>query len=232
MNFSKMHEHLRTVLLRKIQRGELTNSMLARQCGLTRSHISKFLHANGRLSIHALDRILESQHLRIVDLVQFGPHIQSRTDRDMAVPVVSHSAALFEPEIRTGSVQMWLPLPNELLHSLRPQRLPSRQSWRRFVAIRMDREDVRSMDPLLYEGAIAVLDRHYTSRVSCHPPRSNLYAVRDGLRIALRYIDFLGTHLVTRPLNIELSTKLVEIASNANPGAYIAGRVILILNEV
>jgi len=26
MNFSKMHEHLRTVLLRKIQRGELTTA--------------------------------------------------------------------------------------------------------------------------------------------------------------------------------------------------------------
>ena len=88
------------------------------------------------------------------------------------------------------------------------------------------------MDRLFYEGAIAIIDRHYNSLVAYHPPQQNLYAVRDDVRVVLRYIDAIGTHLVIRPRSIEVSANLIEIAANANPGEYIAGRVALILNEV
>jgi len=233
MNFSQMHERVRTEMLRRIQRGDLTVSLLSRQTGFGRSHVSNFLHSRGRLSIDALDRILDAQRLTAEDLIELSPRVLSRSAyRDVAVPVVSHTAALFEPEIRPSSIRMWLSLPPVSLHAPRPRPLPSRHDWRRFVAIRIDRDGAKSIDRFVHEGAIAVIDRHYNSLVVCHPPRPNLYAVRDGVRLVLRYIDRIENHLIARPMSIEFSANLIEVAANANPGEYIAGRVALILNEV
>jgi hypothetical protein len=232
MNISQMHERLRTVLLRKVQRGHLSVTLLSSQTGLGKSHISRYLHAQGQLSIHALDRILEAQHLGAEDLVDNGRRIRSRAQRVELVPLVSHPDALFEPDIRPGSVSMWLHLASEQLQSLRHHRVASRRSWRRFVAIRIERDEASPMDPVLYEGAIAVIDRHYNSLAAYHPPRQNMYAVRDGVRVMLRYIDKTGTHLIIRPRSIAHPANLIEIAAPANPGEYIAGRVAFIFNQV
>ena len=232
MKFSQMHERLRTVLLRRVQRGEITITRLARQTGLTKSHPSKYLHSGGQLSIKAIDYVLEAQRIGAEDLIDGETQVQSQDELYFSVPVVSSTDVLFEPEIRSGAVRMWLPMPQDLLRSLRPRRAQGRHSWRRFVAIRIDHDEAQSMDRLFYEGAIAIIDRHYNSLAAYHPPQQNLYAVRDGVRMVLRYIDAIGTHLVIRPRSIEVSANLIEIAANANPGEYIAGRVALILNEV
>jgi hypothetical protein len=232
MNFSQMHERLRTVLLRRIQRGDLSITLLSRQTGLGKSHLSRYLHAQGQLSLLALDRVLEAQHLGSEDLVDFGNQVQSRALRTELVPLVSHPDALFEPDIRPSTVSMWLHLPSEELQSLRRTSVASRRSWRRFVAIRIGRDDAYAMDPILYEGAIAIVDRHYNSLAAHHPPRQNVYAVRDGIRVLLRYIDTTRTHLIIRPRSIASPANLIEIATNIHPGEYIAGRVAFIFNQV
>ena len=38
--------------------------------------------------------------------------------------------------------------------------------------------------------AIALLDRHYNSLMPYRPNRPNLYAVRHGSHLTLRYVDF------------------------------------------
>lgn len=232
MNFSQLHERLRTVLLRHIQRGDVSITLLARQTGLGKSHLSRFLHGGGQLSIRALDRILRAQHLGAEDLVDYGQHPRSRVQRPELVPLLSHASALFEPDIKTASVRMWLHLPSEELQSLRHPRVASRRSWRRFVAIRIGPDDANPMDPVLYEGAIAVIDRHYNSLAAYDPPRQNVYAVRDGLRVMLRHIDTTGTHLIIRPRSIAYPPSLIEISTHANPGEYIAGRVAFVFSHV
>jgi hypothetical protein len=69
MNFSQMHERLRLELLRRIQRGTLSVSLLARQTGFGQSHLSNFLHSRRQLSLEALDRVLVSQHITAGDLL-------------------------------------------------------------------------------------------------------------------------------------------------------------------
>ena len=230
MNFSQMHERLRTEMLRRIQRGELTVTLLSKQIGFGRSHVSNFLHSRGRLSSDALDRILIAQRMKAEDLVEFTPRVPSRTSRDVAVPLVSHTTALFEPDIRSSAVQMWLSLPQQKLGSLRSRAVPSRHSWRRFVAISIDAAAAKSLEPFVHVGAIAVIDRHYNSLAPSHPPQPNIYAVCDCVRVALRLVERVVTHLIIRPLSIEFAANLIEVAPNANPGEYIAGRVVLILN--
>src|SRR6202142_1568474 len=69
MNFTQMHERLRLELLRRIQRGTVSVSLLGRQSGFGQSHLSNFLHGRRQLSLDALDRILAAQHLAVADLL-------------------------------------------------------------------------------------------------------------------------------------------------------------------
>jgi hypothetical protein len=234
MNISQMHDRLRTELLRRVQRGSLTVSLLSKLTGFGRSHISNFLHARSQLSIDALDRILAAQHMAAEDLIHLGGNLltANQDEPPASVPVVSHSTALYEPAIRPGAVQMMLHLPPGALHSLRASPVRSRRAWERFVAVRVDRRDAEPMHPLLYEDAIAVIDRHYNSLRPHREPTPNLYAIRENGQLILRYAEYMSTRLVLRPLSINARVNLIEIDPEASPGEYIAGRVAFIFNKV
>ena len=80
--------------------------------------------------------------------------------------------------------------------------------------------------------ALAVIDRHYHSLLPYRPNRPNLYAVRHGAHLRLRYVDFLSNRLVLRPLNFAFPVELLEMDPSESPADLLAGRVILILNEL
>jgi hypothetical protein len=82
-----------------------------------------------------------------------------------------------------------------------------------------------------YAGAIAVIDRHYCSLRLYDPPRPNLYAIRDGNQVALRYIDRVDNYLVYLPANRAIPPKVTEVAQNTNVGDYISGRVVMIQHK-
>ena len=234
MNFTQMHERLRQELLRRIQRGSLSVSLLARQTGLGQPHLSNFLHSRRQLSLEAMDRILSSQLIGAEDLI-----VQSRkSDRGPggagegdSVPVVSQQTALFEPIVRAGAVQMELELPKGVLEGMRERTSASRRAWQRFVAIRVAAADAVPMEPLLMSEALVLLDRHYNSLVPYRMSRPNLYAVRLGSHLTIRYVDFISNRLVLRPHNISSPVELIEVEAGESPGDLIAGRVALILNE-
>ena len=88
------------------------------------------------------------------------------------------------------------------------------------------------MDPLLLPGALAVIDRHYNSLTPYRAGRPNLFAVRDGAHLTLRYAEFVSARLVLRPLNMGFPVDLIEIGSESSPGEFIVGRVVLTINEL
>ncbi len=233
MNFTQMHERLRLELLRRIQRGTLSVSLLARQTGFGQSHLSNFLHCRRQLSLDALDRILAAQHMAANDLFPAASQRESLpTGEDgSAVPVVSHAAALFEPYIRPSAVQSMLQLPAGLLQSIRARASNPRRAWQRFVAVRIPASDAMAMDPLVLPDAIVLVDRHYNSLMPYRLTRPNLYAVRHGAHLTLRYVDFVSNRLVLRPHNINFPVDLIEIDPDEQPNELIAGRIALILNE-
>ena len=98
MNFTQMHERLRLELLRRIQRGTVSVSLLGRQSGFGQSHLSNFLHGRRQLSLDAMDRILAVQHLTVADLLPSEHRTEPRSAGDdvSAVPIVSHAVALFD----------------------------------------------------------------------------------------------------------------------------------------
>ncbi|HUX27779.1 MAG TPA: hypothetical protein VMV39_03290, partial [Terracidiphilus sp.] len=150
MNFTQMHERLRLELLRRIQRGTVSVSLLARQTGFGQSHLSNFLHNRRQLSLEAMDRILAAQHMAASDLLPAdGQSARMLSEaEDSTVPVVSHAVALSEPFIRPSATQSMLHLPVGALRSIRPRTATSRRTWQRFVAVRTPSADALPMDPL------------------------------------------------------------------------------------
>lgn len=233
MNFTQMHERLRLELLRRIQRGTLSVSLLARQTGFGQSHISNFLRSRRQLSLEALDRVLFSQHMSLHDLLPLDrrvTYVAEENEAD-AVPLVSHAGALFEPRIRPSSIRTIIRIPQGQLSDIRSRGPSSRKSWLRFVAVSIPAEEALAMDPVVQANALVVLDRHYNSLFDYHSGRSNVYAVRSGSHLVLRYADFLANRLVLRPRNLAFPVDLLEIPPGQSPGDLIVGRVVLIMNE-
>ena len=233
MNFTQMHERLRLELLRRIQRGTLSVSLLARQTGFGQAHISNFLHSRRQLSLEAMDRILAAQHLTAADLLPVinragGSYADGEGN---SVPIVSHGVALFEPHIRPSAIQSMLHLPAGVLESLHTRVSNPRRAWQRFVAVRIPSADALAMDPLVLPEAIVLIDRHYNQLAPYRPNRPNVYAVRHGAHLSLRYVEFLLNRLVLRPHNSAFPVDLVEVDPGESPGELLAGRIALILNE-
>jgi transcriptional regulator with XRE-family HTH domain len=234
MNFTQMHERLRLELLRRIQRGSLSVSLLSRQTGFGQPHLSNFLHNRRQLSFEAIDRILAAQHLSIDDLLPAArrSEIVRAEEEAASAPIVSHATALFEPYIRPGAVQAMLQLPPGMLQSVRARVSHPRRTWQRFVAVRIAADDAVAMHPLICADSIVLIDRHYNSLMPYRPNRPNIYAVRSGSRLVLRYVDFVSNRLLLRPHNMECPVDLLEIEPGESPSELLIGRVTLILNEL
>lgn len=80
--------------------------------------------------------------------------------------------------------------------------------------------------------AIVLIDRHYNSFVPYRPNRPNLYAVRDGAHLKLRYVELKLGRLVLRPYNIAYPVELLDADLWESPNDPLAGRVALIVNEM
>jgi transcriptional regulator with XRE-family HTH domain len=232
MNLTQMHERLRLELLRRIQRGTLSVSLLARQSGFGQSHLSNFLHSRRQLSLEAMDRILAAQHMAAADLLPDNFNSLQTNHKPSEVPVVSYSAALYEPYIRPTAVHTMLRLPDGLLESTRARSSKQRKAWQRFVAICIASAEALPMDPLVLPDAIVLVDRHYNSLMPYRPDRPNVYVVRHETRLALRYLDFTSSRLVLRPHNITCPVDLIEVGPGESPNDLITGRVVLIVNEL
>jgi transcriptional regulator with XRE-family HTH domain len=234
MNFTQIHERLRSELLRRIQRGTLSISLLARQTGLGQPHLSNFLRGRRGLSLEAMDRILAAQHLTVADLLPVLVRAASMPTAEAGgmVPVVTHAAALFEPYIRPSVVQSMLFFPAGMLESIRARVSHTRRAWQRFVAVRIQASEASAMEPLVLPDALVLIDRHYNSFAPYRPERPNLYAVRHHAHLKLRYVDMELNRLVLRPFNIGWPVELIDSEQWESPNEPLAGRVALIVNDL
>lgn len=245
MNFSQLQERVRTELLRRIERGTVSVSLLARQTGLGQPHLSNFLHARRSLSFAALDKILAAQHLTVGDLI---PE-RRQQPRDVVFPeqqtdlvdilIVTPQVALHEPYLRVSSARGTLPVLSSFLANLKPDAKATRLQWDRYVAIRLPETEVTPMHPLLASGSLLLLDRHSnilrSHRSPTTPPAAQaepppgLYAIRDNADLKVRYASLQRGRILLRPHNLTFPVELPEPAAGETYHDLIAGRVILIL---
>jgi hypothetical protein len=234
MNFSQLHERLRAEMARRIDRGKLTGTLLARQTGLQPSHLSNFIRRNRRLSLSALDRVLAAQLLSLEDLLpdSLRPNIQTDFDDAFVVPLVSHETALHSPAINQRSVLDLIHLPAGSLDHLRPRRTLSRREWQRFLAVRLTPAQARPMEPLLAPGSIVVIDRHYSSLAPSHPARPNVYAIDVNNDLVFRYVSYEANRLVLRPRSLDSRVEVLRLAPDESPSSCIVGRLCLTIAEL
>jgi plasmid maintenance system antidote protein VapI len=250
MNFQDLHELLRVELQRRIDRGALTGSRLAQQAGFQQAHISNFLNRKRALSLDGLDRVLASQNLSIDQLLPLDLHAsdlhsadstashapnhrtQQHQDLTDIIPVVSPSAAMDDARIAPAAIIETIHVSASRLHDNRARPATRYAQWQRFLAIRADTQQAAAMDPLITPGAIAVLDRHYNSLAPYRAHQPNLYAIRCGAGLLLRFVDFDEGRLILRPYARDFPIQLLPLLHHETPADYIVGRVCLIFSEL
>jgi hypothetical protein len=69
MKFRMLQENLRKALWESMDAGELTSLRLAERTGFKQAHISNFLNRKRGLSLEGMDKVLNVQHLSVLDLI-------------------------------------------------------------------------------------------------------------------------------------------------------------------
>jgi hypothetical protein len=240
MNFQDLHELLRRELVRRIEEGDLTGTRIAQQAGFRQAHISNFLNRKRALSLEGLDRVLASQALTIEQIlpVDLAAGSEERPPEEIAgepvalVPVVSLAAAAEEAQIREASVIELVPVTASRLSDQRLRASRRVAGWQRFVAVRCDSQAADAMMPVLAEGSVAVIDRHYNSLAPYHADEPTLLAIRYGTGLVLRYAQFEDGRLILRPLAMTCPVQMLLVGDEELPADYIAGRVCMIFHGV
>ena len=237
MNFEQLHENLRLEIMRRIDRGLLSGSGLARVTGFRHAHISNFLNRKRSLSLEGMDRLLAAEHLSVLDLLpaqdvpaQLAPD-HAASSLMQTVPVVTHTAAVSEPRITSASILETIDIPDLVLHLMQARPADGRHSWQRFVAIRADAEHAAGMEPIVPPDSIIVMDRHYNSLARYRPLQPTLYAVQTEDRLHICFLHFEANRLVLRPRNHNYPVRLVELSIHEQPTDRIVGRVCYIASE-
>ncbi|HEV2618520.1 MAG TPA: S24 family peptidase [Acidobacteriaceae bacterium] len=236
MTFEDLHEFLRLELLRRIDRGLLTGVTIARQAGFRQAHISNFLNRKRALSLSGLDRVLASQNLTVSQIMPV--ELSASSDGALAegameaVPLVSSSTAMEDAVVRAGSMIEAIHVAASQLGNCRSRPSPKFAGWQRFVAVRADAQQAAAMEPMIQPGATLVIDRHYNSLAPYRAHHRTLYAVRSGLGLALRFLDFDEGRLILRPLSPEFPVQLLAPTAHEAPADYIVGRVCLLISEL
>jgi hypothetical protein len=231
MKFQALQDNLRKRLWERIEEGELTGLRLAEETGFRQAHISNFLNRKRGLSLEGMDRVLQVQKLSVLDLldpeeVNKRASIPPPPDHQFEnVCVVNGTVAADEPLIMSMSVKHLLKFHRAFLRRLRPEAEGDRETWERFVVIRMDGRGGMSMYPRLLPGAIVLLDRHYNSLKPYRKGESNMYAVRQKGSCTVKYVEVANDHLILRPHNHAYPVEIMSMDSDKTVADYLVGRV-------
>ncbi len=231
MRFKNLQDNLRQTLLSRIGEGELTGMRLAELTGFQQAHISNFLNRKRGLSLEGMDKVLQTQHLSVLDLLDPGEINKRASIAPPAesgfqnVMVVEEGVAASEPLIMSMAVKDMLKFKTAFLRKLRPEIEGDREQWERFVVIRADGRDGMSMYPRLLPGATLLLDRHYNSLKPYRRNEPNMYAVRKETGCVVRYVQVEGSNLILRPHNQSYPVEIMTMDDGKGSGDYIVGRV-------
>ena len=247
MNVSQLQERIRREALRRIKRGTLSVSLLARLAGISQGHVSNFLNDRRKISMAHLDSILLALHLEVEDLLRTRRSsattlLHNQWGEAGRVPLVSAQVAMHDPQLRPSNIHQLIALPAESLSGLLVRCPPARRQWERFVAIQITAEDAQGMEPLIAPGTLVVIDRHYTSfqpyrespEIPYAPPQANLYAAilnwGNSARLAIRYAHSESGRVTLRRHHPAYSPEVLPIPPDHTPNDLITGRITLTLN--
>jgi len=231
MKFRMLQENLRKTLWERIDAGELTGLRLAEQTGFKQAHISNFLNRKRGLSLEGMDRVLNVQHLSVLDLID-PAEINKRAsicppsdDEFDNVVVADSPIAAREAVIMSMHVKEIHKFKKSFLKRLRAEVEGDRSDWERFVVVKVDAQEGMSMYPRTLPGASLLLDRHYNSMTPYRKGESNIYAVRKNETCTIKYVEAADGQLILRPHNPIYPIEVITVPDGHKPCDYIVGRV-------
>src|SRR5205809_2780809 len=144
MKFRALQENLRKTLWSRIEEGDLTGLHLAAQTGFKQAHISNFLNRKRGLSLEGMDKVLNVQHLSVLDLLD-PAEINKRAsilppsgDEFENVLLTDGATAATQPLITSMHVKEILKFKKTFLRKLKAESEGDRENWERFVLIKVD----------------------------------------------------------------------------------------------
>lgn len=231
MKFKALQDNLRKTLWGRIDEGELTGLRLAEETGFKQAHISNFLNRKRGLSIEGMDKVLNVQHLSVLDLldpqeINKRASILPPADDDFQnVLLVDGATAASEPLVMSMKVKEILKFKKSFLRKLRPEMEGDRENWERFVMIKADAREGMSMYPRMLPGATVLIDRHYNSPKPYRKGESNMYAVNKHGHCTLKYVEQAGDHMVLRPHNQAYPVEIMQMEEGKKVHDYLIGRI-------
>jgi hypothetical protein len=231
MKFKVLQENLRKILWDRIEAGELTGLRLAQQTGFKQAHISNFLNRKRGLSLEGMDKVLQVQHLSVLDLLdpaevnKRASILPPSADEFENVVLADAPIAATQPFIVSMHVKEILKFKKSFLHRIKPEVHGERSSWQRFVLIKLDAREALAMHPRLASGAMLLIDRHYNSLKPYRKGESNMYAVLKNDTCSVRYVELAGDRLLLRPHNQDCPIEVVTISQGKLASDYLVGRV-------
>src|SRR6202158_4219358 len=127
MKFRMLQENLRNILSERIDGGDLTGLRLAQQTGFKQAHISNFLNRKRGLSLEGMDKVLNVQHLSVLDLLD-PSEVNKRAsilppseDEFQNVLLVEAAVAASGPLVMSMNVMEILKFKKSFLRKLRPE---------------------------------------------------------------------------------------------------------------
>lgn len=236
MKFKILQDNLRRVLWDRIESGELTGLKLAQQTGFKQAHISNFLNRKRGLSIEGMDKVLQVQHLSVLDLLdpsevnKRASILPPSADEFENVVLTDAATAATQPLITAIHVKEIYKFKKTFLRKLKADSDSARSDWQRFILIKLDPKEALPMSPRLAPGAVLLLDRHYTAITPYRKGELNLYAVLKNDICVVRYVEVAGNQLILRPHDHTSPVDIIPIGKS--PSDQIVGRVCHIAVEV
>ena len=231
MKFRMLQENLRKALWERIDAGDLTGLRLAEQTGFKQAHISNFLNRKRGLSLEGMDKVLNVQHLSVLDLID-PSEVNKRAsilppgeDEFDNVAVADPHIAASQAVIMSMHVKDILKFKKSFLKRIKEEMDGDRSHWERFVIIKVDTQEGMSMYPRTMPGATLLLDRHYNSMTPYRKGEVNMYAVRKDESCKIRYVEIADSHLILRPHNPTFPIEVITMGHGQKSGDYIVGRV-------
>ena len=237
MKFKVLQENLRKILWDRIEAGELTGLRLAQQTGFKQAHISNFLNRKRGLSLEGMDKVLQVQHLSVLDLLdpaevnKRASILPPSNDDFENVALADSTTAATQPQIASMHVKEFLKFKKSFLHKLRADPAGNHSAWQRFVLIKLDPRDAQAMSPRLAAGATLLIDRHYTSLKPYRKNELNLYAILKNDICEVRYVEVAGNHLLLRPHNPNAPLEVIPVHEGKTPEDYVVGRICEVSSE-
>jgi hypothetical protein len=129
-------------LVESIDAGELTGLRLAERTGFKQAHISNFLNRKRGLSLEGMDKVLNVQHLSVLDLIdpvevnKRASILPPSEDEFDDVVVADPHIAATQPLIMSMHVKEILKFKKSFLKRLQEDVEGDRKGWERFVIIK------------------------------------------------------------------------------------------------